>query len=80
MSKKDCIARLSALLAAVKKKVEIVTAGKTENYIFGAGDTSVLQATCFKFEKINPVAFLDNDPKKQGTAFLNGGGYCRLTL
>ncbi len=78
MSKKDCIARLSALLASVKKKVELVTAGKTENYIFGAGYMSSRYAPCFEFEKINPVAFLDNDPKKQGKAFLNGGGYCRL--
>ena len=49
MSKKDCIVRLSALLSAVKKKVELVTAGKTENYIFGAGDTSILYAPCFEF-------------------------------
>ena len=74
MSKKDCIEKLSALLSAVKKKVELVTAGKKENYIFGAGNTSILYAPCFEFENINPVAFLDNDPKKQGTAFLTGGG------
>ena len=79
MSKKDCIVKLSALLAVVKKKVELVNAGKTENYIFGAGHMSTFQAPCFEFEKINPVAFLDNDPKKQGTAFIKLGD-CHLTL
>lgn len=74
MSKRKCIIKLSALLSTVKKKVELVAADKREVFIFGAGNTSKLHAKCFDVEGIKPSGFLDNDPKKQGTSFLTGGG------
>ncbi len=74
MSKRDCVIKLSALLSTVKKKVEFVAADKCEIFIFGAGNTTKLYAKCFDVEGIKPAGFLDNDPKKQGTTFLKGGG------
>ena len=74
MTKKECFLKLQALLTLVKQKVDYVSIGKKEIYIFGAGDTSKFYAKSFDTENINPVAFLDNDPEKQGKPFLGTGG------
>lgn len=74
MIKKDYVFKLRELFSSVNKKVELVAANKREIFIFGAGNTSNLHAKCFATEGINPVGFLDNDPEKQGTALLTGGG------
>ena len=80
MNNRNCILKLRALLSTVKKKVELIAEGKREIFIFGAGNTAKLHAKCFDAEGIQPVGFLDNDPKKQGTPFLKGGGYWRHLL
>ena len=72
MSKSDCILKLKTLLAGVNRKMKLVSANKQEIFIFGAGNTAKLHAKCFEVENITPVAFLDNDSKKQGTAFISG--------
>ncbi len=74
MSKHENFLKLKALLTSVKKKVEVTSKGKNEIFIFGAGNTTKLYAKCFEVEGIKPAGFLDNDPKKQGAAFLTGGG------
>lgn len=74
MGRLDYILKLDALLSSVNKKVEVISANKKKIFIFGAGNTTKLHAKCFDIENIQPSGFLDNDPKKQGTAFLKWGG------
>lgn len=74
MSKLNSVLKLQGLLSTVKKKVELVPEGKDKIFIFGAGNTTKLYAKCFETEGIHPEGFLDNDPRKQGTTFLNAGG------
>lgn len=42
-----------------------------EVLIYGAGDTAKINYECFKFENINIIGYVDNDPNKTGT-LLNG--------
>ena len=71
MTKRDCISKINSLLSYVREKVSHVAADKSEIFIFGAGNTANLYAKSFAVEKINPVAFLDNDTSKQVS---RGGG------
>lgn len=78
MAKRDSVSKLRALLTYVTKKVELVAEGKREIFIFGAGNTTALYEKCFEVEGIKPAGILDNDPKKQGIIYPNGGGYSPL--
>ena len=80
MNKRACIFRLKDLLSANKEKVDSISADKDEIFIFGAGNTSKLYTKCFEAENIKPIAFLDNDPKKQGTIFSVRGVLSPLSI
>ena len=73
MIKQDYIVKLKNILSRIQEKVERLTKGKREIFVFGAGNTTALYAKCFEVEGINPVGYLDNSPAKQGTQFLGGG-------
>lgn len=74
MTKRESIIKVKSLLNSVKRKVNLVSTGKNEIFIFGAGNTSKLYEKCFTAENISPAGFLDNDPKKHN-ANHDGGGY-----
>lgn len=80
MSRPDCIFKLKNLLSTTKEKVKSISANKSQIFIFGAGNTSKLYVKCFEAENINVAGFIDNDKKKQSTAFVYGGGYLLQTF
>ena len=82
MNKRECLLKMKALLTTIKRKVDYISDGKNEIFIFGAGSTSKLYEKCFAVENISIAGFLDNDSEKHGKPFLNRGGggfYHRLT-
>ena len=85
MTESASVTNFKKLLYANKNKVESFSAGKSEIYIFGAGNTSKLYAKSFSAENICPAGFLDNDQNKQGKPFLDcpvtgGGSFTSFTF
>lgn len=71
MNRITSIKRLKKTLLSKKERLDSLEVDSRNLYVLGAGNTAALYQRCFFMENINPIAYLDNDKKKQGTKFFD---------